>query len=108
MTALQTTRKAGDTAERVRFRVAVHCPQCAATLEQALSTTDGVHRTHVDPMSGDAILEYDPGLVTHRDLQEAIEAAGFDVESVGTWSFATRPMPDRSQSASRARIRRER
>jgi copper chaperone CopZ len=84
MMALQTASKAIETTERARFCVEAHCPRCAVTLEQALSTTDGVRRARVHPITGDTILDYDPALIRPNDLQEAIEAAGFDAKLLGT------------------------
>lgn len=82
MTALQTIERQGARG-RASFRVGSHCRKCAATLEQALRTTDGVRFALVFPESGETVVDYDPTLMTPRDLLEAIEAAGCRVELLG-------------------------
>lgn len=83
MTTLQS--KARKIA-RARFRVESHCRQCAASLEQALRTTDGVYFAAVLAVSGETVVDYDPALMSRRDLQEAIEAACFPAVSLETLS----------------------
>lgn len=80
MTTLQKKIERAGTLARATFRVEPHCRRCAATLEQALRTTDGVRLALVLPLSGETIVDYDPTLMTPRDLREAIEAAGFPAQ----------------------------
>ena len=84
MTALQATTDLERTTARASFRVDSHCRQCAATLEQALRTTDGVCFAVVLPVSSETVIDYDPTLLAPSDLQEAIEGAGCHVEFLGT------------------------
>jgi copper chaperone CopZ len=84
MTALRTTTQRAGTIERASFRVESHCRQCAASLEEALRSTDGVRFALVLPVSGETVVDYDPTLMTPRDLQDAIEAGGSRVEYLAT------------------------
>lgn len=76
---LVSSMRSTETTERARFRVDAHCWRCAATLEQALESTDGVVFASIDPRLGETIVVYDPDLITPRDLREAIEASGAGV-----------------------------
>ena len=84
MTALQTTIQSSRRIARANFRVESHCRQCAATLEQALRTIDGVFFALVLPVSRETVIDYDPELMTPLDLEQAIEAGGFCADPVPT------------------------
>ena len=52
----------------------------ALTVERAISHLPGVLRTHVNPDTEMAYLEYDPGKLCPEELVRAVREAGFDVE----------------------------
>lgn len=53
------------------------CPSCAARVEAALCGVEGVLHAAVDLPARRAIVSYLPGHLTHRDLGQAIRAAGY-------------------------------
>jgi Cd2+/Zn2+-exporting ATPase len=55
------------------------CPSCAATIERALGTLDGVRDVHVDVVSGRVRVEYIEGAVGPGDLSNAIRRVGYRV-----------------------------
>jgi Cd2+/Zn2+-exporting ATPase len=55
------------------------CPSCAATIERALGTLDGVRAVHVDVVSGRVRVEFIEGAVGPGDLSNAIRRVGYRV-----------------------------
>lgn len=61
------------------FRVeGMTCGACLATITEAISATAGVSSTNVLLITEEALVEYDPALVTIDKLIETIENCGFD------------------------------
>jgi Cu+-exporting ATPase len=61
----------------------IHCSVCAATLGNAVAEIPGVVRVNVEPTIGWTDLDYDPSVVSKDELEEAVEAAGYEI--VRTW-----------------------
>lgn len=57
----------------------IHCGHCKASIEEAVSTLDGVEsvEVHIEPRTVD--LTYDESSVGMDDIKAAIEAAGYEV-----------------------------
>ncbi len=71
-------------ASRAEFAVGgLDCATCAVTLERALARLPGVGSVVLDPVSGRAAIDFDPGHVSEADLRRTIEAAGYRVEPDG-------------------------
>ncbi len=57
----------------------LHCASCVVAIEQALHKTPGVLAASVNPATGQAHVEYLPGLIDRTELANAIEEAGYRV-----------------------------
>lgn len=57
----------------------MHCSGCSARLERVLNGIEGV-RAKVSLEDKNASVEYDTQKVTHNQICEAIEDAGFEVK----------------------------
>jgi copper chaperone CopZ len=62
----------------------VHCALCAATLEKAVAQIEGVVHAAVDPVLGRTRLDYDRSIVSEDELEDAVEAAGYEI--IRVWS----------------------
>ena len=66
--------------EEVQLKVlGMACGGCKATVEKALGSLDGVFSAQVDLAAKTARVSYDPAKLARKDLQEAIEKAGYKV-----------------------------
>ncbi len=54
------------------------CAACASSVESILSHTDGVNKATVNFASSTVLVEYNK-LVTHDDLQKALQSVGYDI-----------------------------
>ncbi len=61
----------------------MHSDHCAAHVAESLKQTRGVHEVEVDVMSHTARVEHDERLCHARDLIEAVQRAGFQVDTLG-------------------------
>ena len=60
------------------FRIkGMHCAACAAGLESDLKKLPGIQSAAVNIATEKAAVEYDPTVLSQRDLQKAVERAGF-------------------------------
>ena len=55
------------------------CTSCAQSIEKNLKKKKGVHSANVNFASEKAYVEFDPQMVTNKDLIEAVREAGYDV-----------------------------
>ncbi len=55
----------------------MHCANCALTIENSLRALRGVERAEVSFGSSSAFVEYDPSLVTAKEMKVAVEKAGY-------------------------------
>ena len=66
--------------EEVQLKVlGMACAGCQAAVEKALGSLDGVFSAEVDLAAKTARVSYDPAKLARKDLQEAIEKAGYKV-----------------------------
>jgi Cu+-exporting ATPase len=61
----------------------MHCTACAQTVARALRSTRGVLKAKVNYAAASAFVTYDPGLVSLRDLEAAVESVGYAVGKAG-------------------------
>ena len=59
----------------------MHCDACVESIERVVGRLEGVESVNVDLSTELATVNFDDQLVTLAELGEAIEDAGFDVES---------------------------
>jgi Cu+-exporting ATPase len=71
----------GSTTARLPIQ-GMHCASCMTTIERALRHTAGVLAASVNLATGQAQVEYVPGLVDLAGLNRAIAAAGYQVGTV--------------------------
>lgn len=57
----------------------LNCPSCAADLQKALATLEGVQRAEVAFASGTLELEYDEGAVRPEDIERTVARFGVAV-----------------------------
>ncbi|XVF52883.1 hypothetical protein PTKIN_Ptkin05aG0054200 [Pterospermum kingtungense] len=60
------------------------CTSCSSTVEKALQEIHGVQRAQVALATEEAEVRYDPKIVSHNQLMEAIADAGFETILVST------------------------
>ncbi len=60
------------------------CANCSATVGDALETLDGVSEATVNFATDEGSVEYDPDVVSLREIYDAIETAGYGVVSETT------------------------
>jgi copper ion binding protein len=66
--------------EEVQIKVlGMACGGCKAAVETALGSLEGVFSAEVDLAAKTARVSYDPSKLARKDLQEAIEKAGYKV-----------------------------
>jgi Cu+-exporting ATPase len=81
-TIVDRARAAGYTLGTATTQLALqdlHCASCVVAIEQALQKTPGVLAATVNPATGQAHVEYLPGLVDRKGLTSAVEEAGYQV-----------------------------
>ncbi|BAN90385.1 heavy metal translocating P-type ATPase [Aeropyrum camini] len=57
----------------------MHCATCGLTVEKALRSLPGVVEASADPVTGEAVIAYEPGSVKLSDVVKAVRAVGYDV-----------------------------
>ena len=68
--------------ERREVRVTgMTCAACAAAVERALGAREGVYEASVNLATNSAKVEYDPDRISPREIDEAIEGAGYGVRT---------------------------
>lgn len=55
----------------------MHCSGCSANVEKALKGLKGVSTVIVDLKGEKAIVEYNPEIVTEKDMAAAVKKAGY-------------------------------
>lgn len=61
------------------YVIGMSCAGCAANIQQALSERKGVIEARVNFAASDVIVEYNPTLVSDKDLQKTAQEAGYDL-----------------------------
>ena len=57
------------------YVIGMSCAGCAANIQQALSERKGVIEARVNFAASDVIVEYNPTLVSDKDLQKTVQEA---------------------------------
>lgn len=57
----------------------MHCASCAATIENAVKSIDGVSAASVNFSSSKALVEYDGSKVSIADIRKAVEGVGYRI-----------------------------
>jgi len=60
------------------------CTSCSTTVESALQSLHGVHKARVALATEEAEVYYDPNILTHNHLMEAIQDTGFEAILIST------------------------
>jgi copper chaperone len=58
------------------------CEHCVRAVTNALTATAGVRNAQVDLKEGKAVVDYDEGKTTPRDLANAVTEQGYTAEEV--------------------------
>jgi len=74
-------RKDAERREVIMQIVGMTCASCAATVEKALSSLEGVESAVVNIATEKARVKYDPSVVSILDLRQAVKDVGYDVET---------------------------
>ena len=61
----------------------MHCPSCAALIEEALRAEEGVTEATVDLAGASARVTFDPGVISPDRLCTLVAEAGYQAEPVG-------------------------
>ena len=61
------------------YVIGMSCAGCAANIQQALSERKGVIEARVNFAASDVIVEYNPTLVSDKDLKKTVQEAGYDL-----------------------------
>jgi Cd2+/Zn2+-exporting ATPase len=82
----ERVEKAGYTVESapeaVRLSVPeMDCASCAGKVASALERVEGVTDFETHPTTGTVVVTFDPGRATYDDVADAIDGAGYDIES---------------------------
>ncbi|WP_254538340.1 heavy metal translocating P-type ATPase [Halomarina litorea] len=79
------------------------CANCSSTVQDALEPLDGVHEANVNFATDEGSVEYDPDVVTLREIYDAVEEAGYGVVSetvsVGITDMTCANCADTNESA---------
>ncbi|MFQ6081335.1 MAG: heavy metal translocating P-type ATPase, partial [Candidatus Bathyarchaeia archaeon] len=74
--------KEGERTREISLKITgMSCASCAATIEKALRSLDGVKSANVNFATERATVEYSPDIVSILDLRKAIQDVGYGVES---------------------------
>ncbi|XP_044486479.1 probable copper-transporting ATPase HMA5 [Mangifera indica] len=77
------TREKSTQVCRIRIN-GMTCTSCSSTVEQALQAIHGVLKAQVALATEEAEIHYDPKIVSHNQLMEAIEDTGFEAILIST------------------------
>jgi len=58
----------------------MHCAACSSRIERVTGGIDGVEEAAVNLAANSGVFRFDPGLVSRRDIRDAISGAGFTSE----------------------------
>ena len=68
------------TSEKVNLPIkGMTCTSCAQTIEKNLKKKKGVHAANVNFALEKAYVDFDPQVISNKDLTEAVREAGYDV-----------------------------
>lgn len=67
-----------------QFKTNINCSSCVATVTPFLNDTEGVSHWDVDTSNKDKVLTVKPEGITEQEIIEAVQKAGFKIESLTT------------------------
>lgn len=74
---------AGVMSAKIRLDIeGMHCSSCSAAVEQAVNELPGIHNAAVSLSTHQAIVTYNPSLVSRQDIEHAVEMCGFGCRMV--------------------------
>lgn len=77
----QEDHKKNEKVSSIMFRVrGIECASCAVSIESALGKLNGVRNVGVSPLQGQAVIKYVPELINVKEIKEALEDTGFEVD----------------------------
>lgn len=56
----------------------MHCTSCAKLIEMTLGDMEGVQSISVDYEGGQGHIEFDPAVLTHADIMDAVKGIGYE------------------------------
>ncbi|CAI9106539.1 OLC1v1005723C1 [Oldenlandia corymbosa var. corymbosa] len=77
------TKSTGDGANIRTLVFNIHgmtCSSCSTSIESALTKLEGIKSVMVSPLQAQAVVKYDPQLITVKKIQEAVEETGFEAD----------------------------
>ena len=85
--------------ERRMFDVeGMHCASCIARVEQALLAVDGVSEAHANLATNQVSVVVDPQRVTARDVEQAVQQAGYRARPAASPEDAAERMAERERA----------
>ncbi|KAL2348044.1 hypothetical protein Fmac_002044 [Flemingia macrophylla] len=66
------------------------CTSCSSSIESALQSLHGVHKARVALATEEAEVHYDPNILTHNHLMEAVQDTGFEAILISTGEHITK------------------
>ncbi|XP_020218297.1 probable copper-transporting ATPase HMA5 isoform X2 [Cajanus cajan] len=66
------------------------CTSCSSAIESALQSLHGVHKARVALTTEEAEVRYDPNILTHNHIMEAIQDTGFEAILISTGEHITK------------------
>lgn len=67
-----------------QFKTNINCSSCVATVTPFLNDAEGVSHWDVDTSNKDKVLTVKPEGITEQEIIEAVQKAGFKIESLTT------------------------
>ncbi len=67
-----------------KFRTNINCSSCVATVTPFLNDAEGVCHWEVDTTTKDKVLSVKSTGISHQEVIEAVQKAGFKIESITT------------------------
>ena len=67
-----------------QFKTNINCSSCVATVTPFLNDAEGVCHWEVDTTTKDKVLTIKSAGISHQEVIEAVQKAGFKIESLTT------------------------
>ena len=58
----------------------ISCGHCVATVQEAVSVLDGVHRVEANPATKQVVVAFDPSRVSLKQIEATLDDAGYPVQ----------------------------
>jgi len=79
---VKTTAESENESTKKKIKIGVTgmtCAACSATIERSLNKREGVNSAVVSLATNEAVVTFDPTLISESELVDAIESVGYDV-----------------------------